>query len=229
VALAIIAAGGRGSRLGSSSPKFESELCGKPLVMYSLEAFQASESIEDIVLVVPGHRLDAWSAERLMGSGIGKAAATVAGGATRQQSVFRGLKALPSKSGLVVVHDAARPLVTADMIEAACDLPEGADGVITAYDVTDTIKVVHDGFVVSTPDRESLIAVQTPQAFRFEVLLQAHRAAEEERFAGTDDAVLVERIGGKVAVIPGSRDNVKVTYPEDLELAEAIIVERSAR
>jgi 2-C-methyl-D-erythritol 4-phosphate cytidylyltransferase len=228
VALAIIAAGGRGSRLGSSSLKFEHELCGKPLIMYSLDAFQASESIESIVLVVPRQRLGAWSAERLREQGIGKAAATVAGGDTRQRSVSLGLKALPSTGGLVVVHDAARPLVTAGMIDAACDIPRGADGVIIASEVTDTIKIVEGGFVVSTPERGSLVAVQTPQAFKVAVLLKAHQAAREQRFGGTDDAVLVERIGGKVAVIPGSRDNIKVTYPEDLALAEAIIAERSA-
>ena len=227
MALAIIAAGGRGSRLGSPSAKFEHELCGKPLIMYSLEAFQAAQSVEGIVLMVPEHRLSTWVAERLRERGIGKATSTVAGGATRQQSVFLGLKQMGDATGVVVVHDAARPLVTAGMIDVVCDIPEGADGLITAAGVTDTIKVVDGGFVVSTPERDRLVAVQTPQAFRLEVLQKAHHAAEEEGYQGTDDAALVERIGGKVAIIQGSRDNIKVTYPEDLARAEAIIIERS--
>lgn len=227
MALAIIVAGGRGSRLGSPSAKFEHELCGKPLIMYSLEAFQAAESVEGIVLVVPGHRLSAWVVERLRKRGIGKATSTVAGGATRQQSVFLGLKQVDNATGVVVVHDAARPLVTAGMIDVACDIPDGVDGLITSSGVIDTIKVVDGGFVVSTLERDRLVAVQTPQAFRLEVLRKAHRAAEAEGYQGTDDAALVERIGGKVAIIQGSRDNIKVTYPEDLARAKAIIIKRS--
>jgi 2-C-methyl-D-erythritol 4-phosphate cytidylyltransferase len=227
VALAIIAAGGRGSRLGSHSAKFEQLLCGKPLIMYSLEAFQAARSIEGIALVVPRDRLSRWTAEKLRDMGISKAVSTVAGGATRQQSVFLGLKQLGDVEGVVVVHDAARPCVTSAMIEIACDIPEGADGLITASDVTDTIKMAHGGFVESTPERDRLVAVQTPQAFYAEVLRTAHHEAEVEGFEGTDDAALVERAGGRVALLQGSRDNIKVTYADDLTRAEAIIVERS--
>jgi 2-C-methyl-D-erythritol 4-phosphate cytidylyltransferase len=178
--------------------------------------------------VVPEHRLQDWTAERLKDLGVSKAASAVAGGATRQQSVFLGLKQFGDAEGVVVVHDAARPLVTAEMIDAVCNVPEGADGLITATAVTDTIKVVDGGFVVSTMERDQLVAVQTPQAFRAEVLRKAHRAAEAEGYQGTDDAALVERIGGKVAFLQGSRDNIKVTYREDLAGAEAIIIERSA-
>lgn len=113
------------------------------------------------------------------------------------------------------------------MIDVACDIPDGADGLITASGVIDTIKVVDGGFVVSTLERDRLVAVQTPQAFRLEALRKAHRAAEAEGYQGTDDAALVERIGGKVAIIQGSRDNIKVTYPEDLARAKAIIIKRS--
>jgi 2-C-methyl-D-erythritol 4-phosphate cytidylyltransferase len=228
VALAVIAAGGSGSRLGSPSSKFEHELCGKPLIMHSLEAFQAARPIDGIVLVVPDHRLGEWTVERLKELGISKAVSTAAGGATRQQSVFLGLKQIGDAEGVVVIHDAARPLVTAGMIEAVSSVPEGADGLITATGVIDTIKAVDGGFVASTLERDRLVAVQTPQAFHLEVLRKAHFAAEADGYLGTDDAALVERIGGKVAVLQGSRDNIKVTYPEDLAIAEAIIIKRGA-
>ncbi len=227
MAFAIIAAGGRGIRLGSPIPKFELELSGKPLFLYSLEAFEAAPSIESMVLVVPRERIGDWAVGRLHRLGITKLSATVEGGATRRESVGRGLRAIESRSGVVVVHDAARPLVTAELVQRACEVPEGADGVITALAVTDTVKEVDGLTVTATLDRERLVAVQTPQAFRIDALREAHAAAERDRFEGTDDASLVERIGGRVVVIDGSRDNIKVTYGEDLARARAILLERS--
>jgi 2-C-methyl-D-erythritol 4-phosphate cytidylyltransferase len=227
VAFAIVAAGGRGSRLGSPVPKFELELHGKPLLLYSLEAFQAATGIEAIILVVPPERLDAWAVGELKGRGISKALAVAAGGATRQESVRHGLESIQEQRGIVVVHDAARPLVTPESIQRVCLVPDGVDGVITAAPVTDTIKSVEEGTVKRTLDRETLVAVQTPQAFRLEVLRSAHQAALREGFEGTDDAVLVERAGGRVSVVEGSRENIKVTFVEDLALADAVIGGRS--
>ena len=227
MAFAIIAAGGRGSRLGAEVPKFELELGGKPLLAYSLEAFQAAPSIETIVLVVPPDRLQTWASSRLRELGVSKPVVTVAGGATRRRSVGLGLQALAAESGVVLVHDAARPLVTGDLVENACHVPEGADGVVTAIAVTDTVKEVDSAVVTATLDRERLAAVQTPQGFRIEALRDAHAAAERDGFEGTDDASLVERLGGRVLVIEGSRDNFKVTYGEDLVRARAVLLERS--
>jgi 2-C-methyl-D-erythritol 4-phosphate cytidylyltransferase len=227
VAFAIIAAGGRGSRLGSPTPKFECELLGKPLLMHSLEAFQAATAVDEIVIVVPEENLGAWAIGELRKRGIRKVSSTVVGGETRQESVLRGLERVGDDSGVVVVHDAARPLVTAGMIDGTCNIPESADGIITAVGVTDTIKVIDAGLVVRTLDRSQLVEVQTPQAFRLNILRSAHAAAEKEGYHGTDDSSLVERIGGRVAVIAGSRDNIKITFPRDLALAETIISERS--
>ena len=227
MAFAIIAAGGRGIRLGSPIPKFELELSGKPLLLYSLEAFEAAPSIESMVLVVPRERVGDWAVGRLHRLGITKLSATVEGGATRRESVGRGLRAMEGRSGTVVVHDAARPLVTTELVERACEVPEGADGVITALEVTDTVKEVDGAAVIATLERERLVAVQTPQAFRIDTLREAHAAAERDHFEGTDDASLVERLGGRVVVIDGSRDNIKVTYGEDLARARAILLERS--
>lgn len=226
MAIAIIAAAGRGSRLGSPVSKFELELCGKPMLLYSLEAFQAAHCVDAIILVVPEERLDAWTVDDLRARGISKASAIIAGGTTRQESIRRGLESIPDEAGTVVIHDAARPLVTPEAVEAACLIPDGADGVITAVGVTDTIKSLKGSVVGSTLQRESLVAVQTPQAFRLDVLRDAHLAASEQEFEGTDDAALVERVGGVVAVVEGSRENIKVTFSEDLALVDAIIRER---
>jgi len=226
VSVAVIAAGGRGNRIGTSLPKFEIELLGRPLVFYSLESFQAAGSVEEVVLVVPADRLGSWSLEALQERGFSKVRAVAAGGETRQESVRCGLELFDVKDANVLVHDAARPLVTAGMIEAAGEIPDWADGVICASPVTDTIKRIDKGRVAATLDRAKLVAVQTPQSFKLEVLKRAHREAFRTGFEGTDDSVLVERIGGRVAIIEGASWNIKITVPEDLRFAEWWISER---
>ena len=223
MALAIVAAGGGGERLGSASPKFQVPLLGTPMVYYSLRAFEQAPSIDSIVVVVPGDFVEEWSARILHDGGISKAGATVAGGATRQESVRLGLQAVGSPDGTVVVHDAARPMVTVEMIQAVCEIEDGLAGMITAVPVTDTIKRVADGEVIETVERAGLYSVQTPQGFLLSVLIDAHREAARIGLEGTDDAVLVERFGGRVGVAEGSRDNIKVTYPADVATAETAL------
>lgn len=226
MAFALIAAAGTGDRLGGRACKFETDLAGRPLVMYSLDAFQEAACIEGIVLVVPEGREGSWHAGSLSGRGVTKALATVPGGATRQASVLEGLKALGDRQGVVVIHDAARPLVTPALIESVCAIPEGFSGMIAAAPVTDTVKEVADGAVSSTLARGRLVAAQTPQAFDLRELIEAHEDAARDGFEGTDDASLVERRGGRVGVVPGGRDNIKITYPEDLVMAEAMLAGR---
>ena len=227
MATGIITAAGAGSRLEQGTPKLEAELLGRPIVMYSLLAFEEARSIDEIILVVPAERLEEWLPVRLREMGIEKAASTIAGGDTRQESVRLALEITGDEIGTVVVHDGARPLVTPGMIDSVSAVPAGFDGVVVVVPVTDTIKEVDAGVVVRTPDRRLLVAVQTPQAFDLEKLRLAHSAAKADGFAGTDDAVLVERMGGNVMVVPGSRENIKVTYPEDLARARDIILSRS--
>jgi 2-C-methyl-D-erythritol 4-phosphate cytidylyltransferase len=220
MAFAIIAAGGKGERLSSGTAKFETPLLGRPMVGYSLDAFQGAVSIERLVLVVPPDRVSCWLPGNVS---CAKLSATVAGGSTRQQSVLNGLEALECGEGVVVIHDAARPMVTAKTIEAACRIPDDARGVITAVPVADTIKRVEEDLVVETLARSGLVAVQTPQAFDLSALLSAHREAARQGFEGTDDASLIEWMGGSVRVIEGAAENFKVTYPPDVLLAEAIL------
>lgn len=225
--LGIIAAGGLGRRFGGDRPKNEIDLLGRPMVSYVLEAFQASEEVLEVVLVLPPHRLEHWPLSRLRELGFGKVRRVIAGGASRQQSVRRGLDTIEEVDRTVVVHDGARPLVTPGLIDSVCDIPEGAEGVVTAVPVIDTIKEIDGASVVRTLPRDKLVTVQTPQGFRLDSLRKAHRKAEEDGFVGTDDASLVERAGGMVFVTEGSRDNIKVTFAEDVGRAEEILRRRS--
>ncbi|MBU1672540.1 MAG: 2-C-methyl-D-erythritol 4-phosphate cytidylyltransferase [Actinobacteria bacterium] len=226
MAFGLIVAAGVGDRLGAPVPKFEVPLGGRPMVIHSLEAFQRAPCVEGVVLVVPPDRLDEWTIDRLRELGIDKAWAVAGGGASRQESVWRGLQLL-GETGEVVVHDAARPLVTPALIERTFEMLSRAPGAITAIPVTDTLKEVASEEVLQTVAREALVSVQTPQAFRLEVLKRAHLRALQDGFAGTDDASLLERLGEPVLVVESDRYNIKVTYPEDLAFAEFLMSSRS--
>lgn len=227
-AFAVIAAGGSGRRLGSPESKFEVPILGSPMARYSLEAFQACDSVDAIVLVVPAARVQAWDASALREAGVTKAVATVAGGTTRQESVRLGLRAIRDRQCVVAVHDAARPMVTPGLIDEVCDLGAGLAGQVPVLPVTDTVKRVKGSRVDCTLDRSTLVSVQTPQAFDLAVLIDAHESAHRDGFEGTDDASLVERAGGLVGTVEGARENIKVTYPEDLAFARAILEGRGA-
>jgi 2-C-methyl-D-erythritol 4-phosphate cytidylyltransferase len=229
MALAIIAAAGSGQRLGDPRPKFEIPILGRPMVDFSLAVFQGAGEIEAIALIVPVESLARWSAASVRACGCSKVTVVVAGGATRQESVRLGLDALGAADGVVVIHDAARPMVTSTMVGAVCALPAGLDGLITAVPVTDTIKETRGQLVAGTLDRSRLVSVQTPQSFDVTVLRKAHEEALRDRFEATDDAALVERIGGSLGIVEGSRENIKVTYEADLLLAEAILAGRESR
>lgn len=202
----IVVAGGGGRRYGG--PK-QYESLGEARVL-DLAVATARRASDGVVLVVPAEDV-----EREGG---------VAGGATRSESVRNGLAAVPPEATVVCVHDAARPLATPELFAAVvAAVAAGADAAVPALPVTDTVKVVDaDGTVVSTPDRSSLVAVQTPQAFRADVLRRAHAAGGE----GTDDATLVERAGGRVVTVAGEAWNHKITEPDDLERARAWLARR---
>jgi 2-C-methyl-D-erythritol 4-phosphate cytidylyltransferase len=198
----IVVAAGNGARFGGQ--KQFMVLGDRRVIDWSRDT---AHSVSDgVVLVVPAE-----SAEVEGG---------VAGGATRSESVRRGLAAVPSDATIICVHDAARPFASEHLYkEVITAVVSGADGAVPGLRVTDTIKKVNaEGIVLDTPDRESLMAIQTPQAFRAAVLRNAHEAGNE----GTDDASLVERVGGKVVVVNGEALNKKLTTPEDLEWARAM-------
>lgn len=222
MACAIIAAAGSGERLGARVFKLDYEILGEPLVIHALRPFESCSLIDKILIVVPPSRLSFWTIDKLKSFGIGKEIMVVAGGRTRQDSVRLALEHVEG-DGVVIIHDGARPCVTVELIERVIDIPEGTSGVVLGIPPVDTIKEVRTGRVVRTIDRDALIQVQTPQAFPASVLKKAHMLAKEHEFEATDDAALIERMGGLVVVREGSRENIKVTYWQDAQLAESIL------
>ena len=218
MAVALIVAAGSGERLGADRPKALVVLAGRPLVEWAVAAARAAPGVEEVVVALPP------GAEAPEGT-IG-----VPGGETRSHSV-RAALAAASPTEAVVVHDAARPLAGPDLFAAALEELErsGADATVAAARVSDTVKRTEaGGRVVETLDRSALWAVQTPQAFRTVALARALDVSDEVLAAATDDAWLVERAGGTVRVVEAPRENVKVTTPVDLRLAELLLAERSA-
>jgi len=222
----MIVAGGTGERFGRAGGKQLVEVGGRPIATHSVLAFAAATTIDSIVLVCPPDRLGEYRAA-LVPPELAARVAVVPGGATRRHSVAAGLAALPDGTRIVAVHDGARPLLlpgTIDRAVAALESSEEADGVVVGHPAYDTIKQVDGaGAIVSTPDRSALWVAQTPQVFRADVLRAAHARAAEEDLDVTDDAAVVEHIGGTVFMLEGPRWNLKVTVPEDLEVVETLL------
>jgi len=219
--IALLMAAGTGSRFGAERPKQYLALAGRPILRHAAEALLADGGVTALLPVVAGPT-EAQEAEAAL-AGL-PCLPAVQGGATRQASVRAGLEALAAEPpDIVLVHDAARPFVPAGTVPALLKALEACPGAIPAQPVSDTLKAGEDGRVQRTVPRAGLYRAQTPQAFRFTVLLDAHRAAREE---ATDDAALLEAAGLPVALLPGSESNLKVTYPEDLARAEASLLPR---
>lgn len=214
----VVVAGGSGTRFGR--PKQFEVLAGQRVIDRAVDT--ASQVADGVVVVVPAEHL---GAERDLLGGLPEVAAVVAGGATRSESVRCGLAAVPDDAEIICVHDAARPLASEGLFGAVvAAVLAGADGAIPGVPLADTIKVVDaEGWVRDTPDRATLVAVQTPQAFRADVLRAAHETGAE----GTDDAALVEAAGRRVLVVEGEADNRKITLAEDLDWASALLEGRA--
>ena len=222
----VVPAAGAGVRLGAGMPKALARLEGEPLLIHALRSLLAAPSIGAVVVCAPASALA--EARVLCERASDRPVVVVAGGADRQASVARGLAAMPEDTDVVLVHDAARALVPPDLVERViAAVRAGAGAVVPALPVTDTIKQVRGTVVTRTVDRADLVAVQTPQGFRREVLEQAHAAAGADLH--TDDAGLVERLGGQVVVVPGHPDAVKITTPADVLAASAILAARASR
>ncbi len=221
----IVPAAGRGERLGPGAPKALRTLAGQPILLHAVRNLATARDIDMIVVAVPE---DSVEESRALLAGIELPLVIVSGGETRQDSVARALLALPPEVDVVLVHDAARPLVPAEVVDrVAAAVRAGAPAVIPTLGVVDTIKEVDaDGVVQATLDRSRLHAVQTPQGFVRDVLQTAHAASDGAD--ATDDAGMVERMGVKVHVVPGHEEAFKITRPLDLVLAEAILVRRRA-
>lgn len=223
--LAIIPSAGSGARMGAK--KNYLPLAGKPVLAHTIAAFESSPVIDSIITVVPKGD-EAYVLETIVRPcGFKKVSRIIAGGKERQDSVGCALNDIADKGyGVILVHDGARPLVTADIIENAVREAASNGGAVCAVPVKDTIKEAEGDRVRRTVPRDALYSVQTPQAFRADILLKAFRKAEEEGFIGTDESSLVEKAGFEVRIVKGSYENIKITTAEDMDIAECILKRR---
>lgn len=218
--VAIILAAGQGKRMGAQVNKQYLCLANRPILAHTLAVFESSPVIDGIILVAHRLEVDYCLKEIVAKESAQKVLSVVAGGEQRQDSVYQGLLALPEDCSQVVVHDGARPLVTSELLIQVVDEIRHDLGIICGVPVKDTIKRVDEAqMVVETPPREWLWQVQTPQGFAKEMLLAAYQQAMNEGYYGTDDASLVEHWGGKIKMVMGRYDNLKITTPEDLVMA----------
>ena len=225
--VALILAAGKGKRMGTAKNKPYLLLAGKPIVCHTLFVFERSPLIDEIVLIV-GHDEVAYARSSLVDAfQFTKVSTVVAGGVKRQDSVWEGLRAIKSDADVVMVHDGVRPFISQELLAKTGQAMERAGAAVVAVPVKDTIKTVSPrGAVVTTLDRSTLWAIQTPQVFRRDILEKAFEKAMNDGFYATDDAALVERLGEKVIIVEGSYENIKITTPEDLVLGEAILKNR---
>ena len=224
----LIVAAGSGRRMGAAANKLLLPLLGRPVLAWTLEAALASEAIRWIGIV--GQPVDAAAVAAIVtAAGADRPVQWILGGDTRQDSVRRGLAALPEGAEGVLIHDGARCLVEPSLFGRCAEAVARGEAVIAATPVTDTIKQVDDsGRISATPDRQMLWAAQTPQGFPVSTLVEAHARAETEGWSVTDDASLFERLGLPVRVLEAAPSNIKLTTPIDLTLAEAVLTARAA-
>jgi 2-C-methyl-D-erythritol 4-phosphate cytidylyltransferase len=225
--IAIIVAAGSGNRFGGKTPKQFLEIGGKPLIIHTLERFQACLKVNQIILVLPANQTSDFL-QIVSKYGIIKLAKIVAGGKTRAESVWKGLKAIhPTNAEIIAVHDGARPLVTPEEISACIEKAKVTGSAILVAPVTDTIKEVKDGKITNTIDRNNLRRALTPQCFRYKILRKAFDSVKDLTESATDESFLVEQLGIEVSIVEGSAKNIKVTTTEDLKLVEKLLKEEN--
>lgn len=228
--VAVVPAGGTGKRMGVGTPKQFLMLGGVPMMLHALRVLDRTPGVTEVILVVPKEERDRALAEVVERYGLKKVLKVVPGGATRQESVQHGLNEVDEDVEIVVVHDAVRPFITEDRIEWSIEAARKHGGAIVAVPMKDTPKQAGpDRLIQRTLDRTDLWLAQTPQTFRRALVAEAYRKAAIAHVHATDDAALVERLGHKVAIVEGSWENIKITTPEDMILAEAILAARKGK
>lgn len=221
--IAIIAAAGTGSRMASNRPKQFLQLAGTPIIFHTLKPFELCDSIQEVIVVLPAEESAAFLAQAGK-RGLRKLTRVVPGGATRAESVKRGLMSIRAATAeIVAVHDGVRPFVTVEEIEETVEAARRDGAAILATPVTDTIKVIDGDTVVETLARQHLRQALTPQCFRYDLLREAYDVADVADPALTDESALVERLGHKVTIVEGSPRNIKITTPRDLLIAETFL------
>lgn len=210
--------------MGAGTSKQYLELAGRPVLARTLQVFEQHPLVDSITLIVPQEEILFCEKAIVAAGGFHKVTSVVAGGAERQDSVYRGLQACGATADdLILVHDGARPLLGSGVIDRIVDALRQHGACLAAVPVKDTVKEVRDGCVVNTPDRETLWLAQTPQGFRYDLIRTAHERAAEQGVRATDDAQLAEWAGATVRVVQGDYSNLKITTPEDLPVAERLL------
>ena len=223
---AIILAGGTGERFGKEGGKQLVEIAGKPILTWSAEAFDAVGDVGLIVIVCPEERMREYLSRAIDPFPFVTPVVLAPAGSIRQESAFSGVEMGGEEYEYVVLHDGARPLVSPELIEHTINTVKGnfdADGAVVAHPAVDTLKVVEDGVIMGTPDRSVFWNAQTPQVFRAGIYRRAHASALSDGFVGTAASSLIERLGGRVLVVEGKRDNIKLTVPEDYVLLASAV------
>ncbi|HOO55296.1 MAG TPA: 2-C-methyl-D-erythritol 4-phosphate cytidylyltransferase [bacterium] len=219
---AIIAAAGTGERMKAETPKVFLQLKDKNILFYSLATISKVEEIEHVTVAVPGEWIQT-ARDTIAGIDGLKSVSIIEGGSTRQETVFKALQELPEDTKTVVVHDGARPLASVELFRAviACAREHGA--CVPSLPCQDTVKIVRGGLVEQTLDRNEVHIIQTPQAFYYDSLLQAHQLADEWNWRVTDDSSLIERAGRPVTTVNGESGNIKITHPGDILSATLLL------
>lgn len=220
---AIIVAAGQGNRLPGAVAKQFRPLLDKPLLAWTLEAFQRTVTIDKIIVVVAEGDTTYTRESIVERYGIDKVGDIVAGGPTRFDSVILGLRAVPNTANLVFIHDGVRPLVTPDDIQRVGQSAENSQAAILARPQAETLKRVEGDFIIGTLDRERIWVAQTPQVFKYDVIISAYLQAMEQDREFNDDASVCEAYGISVSIVEGSANNIKITTPKDLELARNLL------
>jgi 2-C-methyl-D-erythritol 4-phosphate cytidylyltransferase len=234
--VAIITAAGKGTRLKGNISKQFMNIYGKPILAHTITAFQRSSKIKEIYISVPKDYIKSCQKGIIEKYSFDKVKKLVIGGGSRQESVYNALIEIPSSTKIVSIHDGVRPLITAEEINLLINtlIRENKDdscvkGVIMASSARETVKVISKNSISKTISRDKIWHAQTPQVFFYDVILKAHRKARKDNFTGTDDACLVERMNWKVNIVRGRHENIKITTPVDLFLAELIMTKNGRK
>ncbi len=223
----IIAAAGMSNRMGSKMNKQFLAVGGKPILAHTIEKFEKSKFIDEIIVVIKEEEIEYCRKEIIKKYKFNKVKKIIRGGRERQDSIYNGLLALNEKSEIVLSHDGARPFVKEENIEDGIREVLKSGACVIGVPVKDTIKIIEENKdIKETPPRATIWAAQTPQCFRKEMIMKAYEKARRDGYLGTDDSSLVERLGHRVKMIMGSYENIKITTPEDLVLAESLFKEK---
>lgn len=221
---AIVLAAGKGSRMKAGINKQFLQLGNRPVLAYALQNFQDCDAVEEIIVMTAAEEIEYVQSEIVQKYGFSKVRKIIAGGAERQQSAYKGIMAAHQDSEIILLHDGARPFVTRQTILACINQAREYGAVSAGMPSKDTIKLVNkEHIVTATPPRDGVWITQTPQAFQREVIIKAHQIAAAEALIATDDAMLVEAMGHPVKMVAGAYENMKITTPEDIALAEQLL------